>query len=443
MGSPRFVQASRRKIKDKDFLRDAVPRMAREIRWHVFGRYWVEEFPQGFRIREEHTHYWIEETENDVIMKEKTYPSDEPINPMPWVYEVQDGYLLPGKYICWHGEGEEQAVKTYFPLTDTPDIFLKFASLGKSNEPDIPGILEFVHKYGMLKERESIITEDDFVFPGRYPLKAFFLYAREAYLILRIYEALLDKDAGKVGKFLSVWVDEIPNGLYLIEESTDWYLFLRKWSNYLPGIFYNPPVDSLEKVGARKATEKVERILELPKDDLNNIVRYREKDKSKWLKSAYLFIDGYSTFFWKTLFQKGPPKAIFEVAASLISAIVDIRVDKVWTVTTPVFPEESKTGSYGFKGSLSASSLLATIWLLFFLKITGQMEQVYRICPFCELPIIKPRKNQIYHNGCRQAKFNKDKREVLRLWKEGKSVDEIAAETGIDVARIKKWTKGD
>ncbi len=47
----------------------------------------------------------------------------------------------------------------------------------------------------------------------------------------------------------------------------------------------------------------------------------------------------------------------------------------------------------------------------------------------------------MYHENCRQVHFNRVKRETIRLWREGKSAEDIALELNIEVDKVQRWVK--
>lgn len=391
------------------------PSPFRETVWPVHQRYWLEdregwETHEAFPPRDEDT-FWS---------------SDLPLLAHE-DYEHKGRYDLAvrfpkGTYICWSNSW----AKTYNPVMDAPDLFLKFAALGKSSEPDTTRILEFVSKYGILKLREKTLY-GEISFSGAYPLSAFKSYAREAYLILRLYKALSRKDDREVRLWLKKYVQTLPEEIWCFEEAIGWREFLSWWWPRLPASFRDKAVGGCELEARRVLTEDAKEV----RDKLR---------RGDWVAGRIVQV---SEGFWSIFFEEGPSQAVFEAAALLIATTVSLRTGSgTWFSVDPIFPEENKEKRYDFRLEWGTPSLLKTIWLLFALKITGQLEQEYRICPVCEEPIVAPRRNQTYHQGCRQIHHNRLKRAVQRLWREGKPVEEIAEETGATLAQVKRWTEG-
>ena len=74
------------------------------------------------------------------------------------------------------------------------------------------------------------------------------------------------------------------------------------------------------------------------------------------------------------------------------------------------------------------------MWFLFYLEITGQMTQKYKICSFCSEPIFpeegkeKVHGKRKFHEGCRQKHNEFAKNRAISMHKEGKNITEIINE---------------
>ena len=134
------------------------------------------------------------------------------------------------------------------------------------------------------------------------------------------------------------------------------------------------------------------------------------------------------------ILNEAPADLLFGIAAELITLVVNERLKKnTWFSMVNFLEEQGRDKKQRFKGSWNCEDLLTAIWMLFYLKITGQVTEVYRYCPVCEQPILDPRKNQKYHDGCRQVLYNRRQRKIEKLWREGKTGQEIHEEIGADL----------
>jgi hypothetical protein len=116
----------------------------------------------------------------------------------------------PGRYIPYHivpkyGTEQPERWREYFPLKDTPSLCLSFARLYErkySVEPvmDFDPILNWVHEHGLLgistywtgEERER---GDVLLFNFEESIQWFLGEASKAHTLLRMYEAVLGRDA--------------------------------------------------------------------------------------------------------------------------------------------------------------------------------------------------------------------------------------------------------
>lgn len=291
--------------------------------------------------------------------------------------------------------------RIYNPFVDAPEIFLEFASLGRQAEPDKSRILKFVHRYGDIatvridpeEADQNLVGTTSSCFLGT-KVSDFHREARLAYGTLRLYEGILSLKEETTQQ----WVDYIVNR---------WDEFGLRWDEECS------PEDYHEcKREAEAGTDPCTQCFSIP--PIENRV-----------KTARDAFDAGSILLVDILFKKMHPDDRYSVVP-----VLAVQLEYRQGRSVP-----------RFYASWLIPTLLQAIWTLFYLRVTNQIQQEYRICPFCEEPIIKPRRNQVYHEGCRQAKFNQEKREVLRLWREGKSVEEIAEVTGLELDRIAKWVR--
>jgi hypothetical protein len=111
---------------------------------------------------------------------------------------VCDEYELRGnKIVARFDEEHVQKWTSYEPLVDTPDLFLKFARLYQA--PNFgEAARQFSQRYGLLHEPWQ--RQED--------LSAFYRRAKRAWIVLRLYEAVLNADARAVESHVSPLLDE-------------------------------------------------------------------------------------------------------------------------------------------------------------------------------------------------------------------------------------------
>lgn len=385
---PRFRLGFQVRLKRTDFPREGMPDIVRgeEQRWIVYNQY---------RIKSPLT--WEEAVKvvdlDEVSRKLKDAFSGVGI-PAEVVRMPKEMYMEE-EYIA--ASVESGISRIYNPFTDAPEVFLEFASLGKNPEPDRGRILKFVHRYGDIKafqigpEEEAKGKSVVLWRPGSR-VKDFHREARVAYAVLRLYEGI----AGLKTETVREWVDHIVArwdelGLRDPHVECDLVQYNKCEQDGTAGI------ECEEECHLRPAVEKL-------------ITTFQDPLEA----GAFLLLD--------IIFRRMHPEDLY------VLPVVSVQHEYRQGRSVP-----------RFYASWLIPTLLQAIWTLFYLRVTNQIQQEYRICPFCEEPIIKPRRNQVYHEGCRQAKFNQDKREVLKLWREGRSVEEIAEATGLELERIAKW----
>lgn len=369
---PRF-RSIRVRLSRRDFSPDGMPvfvRTPEAITWEVYGLYKI------YRPTDEEIRQWAEAS-GYTRLPYATLPSSE--------WEPESIWCLPRSGV----------VRTYNPFTDSPELFLQFASLGRSEEPQRDRILKFVHSYGDIQHPYAPFYAENLEWKRGSSVAEFHKEARIAYSALRLYEGIVGQDKDEVKRWIA----------YIVE----------RW-------------DEFDLRGHKECS--LENYRECQKEQGQEIVDCTECDNDPPIEITIAAIRDF-----------------LEAASLLLTYIIPTKMHRTedYLEVIPIMSyrfEYTRTGSIPrFYPLWAFPTLLQAIWALFYLKVTNQIEQEYRICPFCSEPIIKPRRNQVYHEGCRQAKFNQEKREVLRLWRKGKSVEEIAEVTGLELDRIAKWVR--
>jgi hypothetical protein len=119
-------------------------------------------------------------------------------NLSPDSWRVCDEYELRGnKIVARFDEEHVQKWTSYEPLVDTPDLFLKFARLCEAPNFAVAA-RQFSRRYGLLHEPWQ--RQED--------LSSFYRRAKRAWIVLRLYEAVLNADARAVESLVSTIVDE-------------------------------------------------------------------------------------------------------------------------------------------------------------------------------------------------------------------------------------------
>ncbi len=115
-----------------------------------------------------------------------------------------DEYELRGdKIVAKYSADSEKGWKTYKPLEEVPDLFLKFVRLHK--EPNfVDAALEWSHKYGVPGgDSWGVHSERD-----EMPLAMFSEESRRAWILFSIYEAALGRDAPTIKSLIARYPDE-------------------------------------------------------------------------------------------------------------------------------------------------------------------------------------------------------------------------------------------
>lgn len=418
-------------ISSKDFNPNTLPKFFRDTQWEVAESYWVDHVEK-------------------IYLPVPEFLSRE-LLPYP-IYEIED-FSTDGEdeskevFVFGGVEGvfPKGEIKTsYNPMVDAPNILLVFSKIGSSKDLDKDKIIEFISKYGPLRRRadwflheimdtESIITLDEHPYHC-YSMHAFYYYARELHLAVKLYESLISKNIAKIKSTLLSMLIELPNFVHLMHEfsmHTEDYP-----TKFNPSeIIYKRSIE-LAKAESRRFKEHVAMI-----EDITGItfteegMYYWELFYLSYLKSEHLQI------LIEMLIENMRDLTLLNYAGKVLAHLTESRVGPIRSNCKFVPPNNTADNKPKFQNQWSPESLLSCMWLSFHLTITGQRDKSFRLCPVCEKPIRNPRENQIYHNGCRQAHHNRIKREVIRLWKQGKPAEEIAKHMEIEIERIAKWIK--
>lgn len=296
------------------------------------------------------------------------------------------GVSPSGEYL-W-GALDSGVARVYCPFAEAREVFPEFARLGRSEVPQPDRILKFTHRYGDILEggaAAGIVERSPQHRQGSWvsltSLAVFQREARLAYLSLRLFEQLNSTAprADLVRTQLSHLLEHLGETELLKGVTPE---DLKRWNS-------EPDTGQPVKTAAVVLSTVIETKLHYASSGTNSSYRYDP-----------------------------------------VTPLCNFRFEYHKQKNVPLFQPR-----WHF------TNLLQAVWMLFFLKATGQLEQSYRICPVCEEPIVNPRKNQIYHEGCRQVQHNREKREVLRLWKEGKTVGEILEVTGLEERRVAHWVE--
>jgi len=119
-------------------------------------------------------------------------------NWVPDSWGVCDEYQLRGnRIVARFDERYREKWTGYQPLVDTPDLFLKFARLHEA--PNFgEAARQFCQRYGLLHERTQ----------RQQDLSSFYRSAKHAWIVLRLYEGILNGNAPAVESLVSQNLDE-------------------------------------------------------------------------------------------------------------------------------------------------------------------------------------------------------------------------------------------
>lgn len=136
------------------------------------GLWWVCE--EGYEIRE------------DVIVAKR---------PAPGFVRESSG--------SWRVEADRNAWRSYKPLEEVPDLFLKFTRLHGVADPEAAA-LDWSREYGVLGDHMAPLIR-----PDRMSLLCFREEGKRAWVVLKMYEAALNHDERAVGRLLDEHENEV------------------------------------------------------------------------------------------------------------------------------------------------------------------------------------------------------------------------------------------
>ncbi len=141
-----------------------------------------------------------------------------------WVCE--EGYEIQGDVVAarrpapgfvrkssgsWRVEADRGAWRSYKPLEEVPDLFLKFTRLHGAADPEAAA-LDWSRKYGVVGDHMA-----DLIRPDRMSLSCFQEELKRAWVVLKMYEAALNRDKEGVKRLLDVHEEQV----------------LERWPSYL------------------------------------------------------------------------------------------------------------------------------------------------------------------------------------------------------------------
>ncbi len=408
----------------ENYFRGKAPPLTSSIKCNVFENYWIEEHDEDITLPEIDNYYFRNDLNTAPHHVYENFTLGENIS--------VKATLPRGKYIHWDYSGIK---KIFNPVEDTPSIFIEFATLGSQDNLKKKSILNFVNKYGVLKTHENRGFDVKYGFPyNQYPVEAFKSYAYEAHFIFKLYTLLKqDKKKLELRNHLLQIDKYIPGGFELFQEIVDYNKLLFRWWKQ----FSEHIKKELIKYFPREKTADVKGVEVFPIGEEENL-KYDAR------RIPLIPILGFEDIsFWEHLFEEVPIEAVIEAAGKFISAVTNLRIrDDIFFFSTVDTEGQSRL----FKHHWSSPSLLTIMWFLFYLEITGQMTQKYKICKFCAEPIFpekgeeKVHGRRKFHEGCRQKYSQYAKKQIQTMHKAGKGIAEINQHfTDITEDTIKKW----
>lgn len=326
-----------------------------------------------------------------------------------WIGKIEDSYLGDVDTICFR----PGYVKFYNPLTDYPDLFLRFCELGRYDQVQPDHICKFVSKFGLLFDVEDSYWHSGLEDENIVPLMEFYGYAREAYFINKMYSCLMSRRADKLRQVLNDFIS-----WDVIEPSYDY----ANWVNVMDG-----KMGIIHVIGEEVASR------------WNRYVPFHLKIDIEFVSDEDFLEDGgplEELGLW--CINEGPDNILFAAIGHCICKVMGYRLGHITAKMNLRIDQESPL-LFSFEPSWDHSSLLSAIWLLFYLKITGQTETKYKICPECNEPIVNPRKNQEYHEKCRKNAYARTRRLAEKMWAEGQTLEAIIVATKGNPDTVKGW----
>ncbi len=137
---------------------------------------------------------------SDYVIREETIVAKYALPDLVWVPCQPDSGPCPPPY----SGVEDDYWRDYGPLEETPDLFLKLASLYEEASFE-EAALAFSYRYGVLGGSSSEAGGR----PDRTSLSVFRKEVKRAWIILRMYEAALNRDQEAANRLLSEHLAEL------------------------------------------------------------------------------------------------------------------------------------------------------------------------------------------------------------------------------------------
>lgn len=302
----------------------------------------------------------------------------------------------------------ESGYTWYEPLIDEPTLFLEFSELNPSENE----IINFAERYGMLlKTGEVEVHTPRYVFfEGETP--PWLKHGLGQYSITENKMSL-----GVYGESLNFWYREIKE----IKRTIQIWHWLKE-----------------------QDTEKLNLVITwIDKETVNYVFSTEEEIKTfhrKGFDAEYRYLEaGYLRSSTEPIvFSRFNYGDVFLPAQYLLQRTINKKLDEYPTVPRLLLDKKNKLIQY-----LVPNNLLAAMWFQFYQAVTG--EKLFKRCEVCRKweDVTNNKVTWSKHPECagreRAANYRERKKEILNLCAEGKTIDEIAQITEVDIKQIKKW----
>lgn len=389
--------------------------------WHRSdkGYFWDEEAMAGglFAATKNGKPFFLEEfplshEKRKKIEKEKGLPPSPFLLPLP----------------------ETEGYYPYKPLEENPTLFLEFAE----TTPTRKGILEFANKYGMLlpNGETQVFSEAYRLREGEKPPK----------WVLGTDGLLKDRENNKYamvfGESLRFWQNEIQDMAFAVNV----------WE-----ALKNEDLEFLKRVILWHAENEVVSVVKtnIPKlvllnrfhnaADVSKVTESKEtlraihdslptkEDVPLRVQLSYIAARDYK----KELFSRFVVGDLLLPARCYIQAAINEKLKKYVVKPRLLLDEKNQLKPY-----LMPESLLAAMWYQFYLTVVG--ERQFKRCSVCGRweditdKTVAWTKHETCANKERVKKYREAVREALKLYKEGKTIEEIAEELGKSIEWVRK-----
>lgn len=168
---------------------------------------------------------------------------------------------------------------------------------------------------------------------------------------------------------------------------------------------------------------------------LNQFITWEDKEEVKYILGTQKsgFLNKLNSPFSRFNFGD-----VFLPAQYVIQNEINVKLGKYPTNPRLIMDNKNQLKQY-----LTPSSLLAAMWFQFYQAVTG--EKLFKRCEVCRKweDVTNNKVTWSKHPECagreRAANYRERKKEILNLCAEGKTIDEIAQITEVDIKQIKKW----